>query len=120
MVGVAAAGVAGLFGAGKLARASDALLKAKKFRSSMTLNKTAKFLKFGSKFGAAAAAGTIIAGIDRRARDEGASVFNLGNKTGAANLVAAAAVGFTFTRIGKRFEKFGLRGGKFPFKLRDI
>ena len=113
-----AAGLGGLFASGKIQKASDSFLKTNA-RKSLALNKIAKISKFSSKALPALIVGTALASIDRNSRDEG-SAFDIGNKKGAFNVAASLGVAFAFTRIGKRFEKFGLRGGKFPIKLRDI
>lgn len=113
-----AAGLGGLFASGKLQKASDSLLKINP-KKSMAMNKIAKISKFSSKALPALFIGTALASIDRSSRDEG-SIFDIGNKKGAFNVAASLGAAFAFTRIGKRFEKFGLRGGKFPIKLRDI
>jgi len=111
----------GLFAAGRLQKESNKLLAIKKIRASTVLNKLAKITKFTSKFAPALIAGAVFTGLDRRTKlDEESKFFNLGSKTGAFNIAAAGVGALALARFGKRFEKFGLRGGKFPFKLRDI
>ena len=119
IVGITTLGLAGLFGAGRIQRQSDKLLKLGKFGKSKIVNKAAKISKFSSKAIPAFLVGSALLAIDRRSRDEG-TAFDIGNKSGTFNLASSLAGAFVFSRVGKRFEKFGLRGGKFPLKLRDI
>ena len=119
IAGVTTLGLAGLFGAGKLQRQSDKLLKLGEFGKSTTVNKAAKIAKFTSRAVPAFLVGSALLAIDRKSRDEG-TAFDIGNKSGTFNLASSLAGAFAFSRVGKRFEKFGLRGGKFPLKLRDI
>ena len=114
-----AGGAGGLFAAGRIERKSQSLAKIGKFKSASTLNRIAKFTKFGSKVGAGLAAAGALTAIDRKSRDEG-TIFDIGNKKGAFNLGVAVIGGYAAARFGKRFEKLGLRGGKFPMKLKDI
>ena len=120
IAGASAAGLGGLFAAGKIEKVSQALTKKGGFgRKAKALNRLAKIVKFSAKAVPALAIGTAMASIDRSSRDEG-TAFDIGNKQGAANIALGLASAFAFARVGKRFEKFGLRGGKFPIKLRDI
>ena len=117
--GAVGGGLAGLFAAGKLQKKSLALEKAGKLKSASILNRFAKIGKFSAKAIPALIAGTALVAIDRKSRDEG-SAFDIGNNSGAFNITTALLGGYMFARTGKRFEKLGLRGGKFPFKLKDI
>jgi len=119
IMGATLAGFGGAFSAGKLEKKSQALMKAKFIRKSNIFNRAAKGLKFGSKAIPGLIAGSALAAIDRKSKDEG-TLFDIGNKSGAFNVGVAIVGGFAATRVFKRFEKFGLRGGKFPIKLRDI
>lgn len=122
----AAGGVGLLFAAGRLQRHSEALTRGgKKLKTATALNKAAKITKFTGKFGAAFLVGSQLLKVDKATRkDEKSRLFNLGSGgsplQNPARLAVAAAGAFAFGRIGKRFEKFGLRGGRFPFKLKDI
>lgn len=117
--GAAGVGLAGLYGSGRLQKKSDALMKAGKMKASNITNRFAKIGKFSSKAIPALIAGSALVAIDRRTKDEG-TVFDIGNKTGAFNIATVLLGGYLLARTGKRFEKWGLRGGKFPKKLRDI
>jgi len=119
IMGATAAGFGGGFAAGKIQKKSESLFKIGKLRKAGVLNRGAKFLKFGSKAIPTLIAGSALMAIDRKSRDEG-TVFDIGNKSGAFNVGVTLLGGFAAARTFKRFEKFGLRGGKFPFKLKDI
>lgn len=110
---------AGLYSAGKLQKVSQKLEMSKRFKAAGKLNRLAKLTKFASKSLPALAIGTALVSIDRKSRDEGSS-FDIGKKTGAFNVASSLALGYLSIRTGKRFEKWGLRGGKFPIKLKDI
>jgi hypothetical protein len=117
----AASGAAfgGLYAAGRAQKKSNSLLKVGKTAKANSLNRMAKVLKFKSRAVPAIIAGTALLSIDRRSRDEG-TVFDIGNTKGAFNVATTLGLGYLAARTGKRFEKWGLRGGKFPWKLRDI
>ena len=119
IMGAVTAGFGGAFAAGKLEKKSQALSAAKQIRKSNLFNRSAKFLKFGSKAVPGLIAASALVAIDRKSRDEG-TVFDIGNTSGAFNVGVTLLGGFAAARVFKRFEKFGLRGGKFPIKLRDI
>lgn len=113
-----AASLGGSFGAGRLQRLSESM---KNLTSAGRLNRAAKLLSFGAKALPAIVAGSALASIDKRThKDEKSRLFNIGNSTGALNVGIGLATGYAIIRSGKRFEKFGLRGGKFPWKLKDI
>lgn len=119
IMGATAAGFGGGFLAGKIQRKSDSLMAAGFKKKSGFLNRGAKILKFGSKAVPALIAGSALVAIDRKVKDEG-TIFDIGKTTGAFNIAVALGGGYLAARTFKRFEKFGLRGGKFPFKIRDI
>lgn len=108
------AGAGAIYGAGRLSRSSGKIA-----------NKTAKVMKFAGKWGAALAIGHQLTRIDiANKKDEKAKLTNLGSggsiAHNAGRLAIVAAGTYAGGRVFKRFEKWGARGGKFPFKLKDI
>lgn len=122
IVGLFAAGAGAQFAAGRMQRASDAAVKSAKFFSKYNLlNRAAKISKFTGKYGAAALIGTQFLKVDKASKkDEKSKLFNLGASHSPARIVLALGAAFAGGRVLKRFEKWGLRGGAFPTKLRDI
>lgn len=148
IAGLAATGLGGLYAAGRFERKSQALFKHASVLDTVTdssgrplswanskstakiagrFNRAAKLTKFASKYGVGALIGTQLASIDRgTSADEGARFANMGAAGGQggrfdpAKFAVLAAGAYGYMRFGKRFEKWGLRGGRFPWKLRDI
>jgi len=145
IAGLVGVGLGGLFAAGRLERHSQAMFKRSAFHNTVMtaagkplmmvegakvarvgglLNRAAKLTKFASKYGVGALIGTQVARMDRgTAADEGARFASAGAAGGRSDplkLAVLAAGAYGYMRYGKRFEKWGLRGGKFPWKLKDI
>ena len=117
VAGLTAASFGGLYVAGRLQRKS-----LKSFGKKATvLNRGAKLLKFGAKFAPAMAIGTALIGLDRATKaDERSKHLDLSGTPTPARIALGAVGAYASIRLGKRFEKFGLRGGRFPWKLKDI
>ncbi len=123
LIGKAAAITAGglglAFGAGKLKTLSTLFQHTKK---AAYMERGAKFLDYGAKAGVGVAAGTQLTRLDRQTRkDEGSKLLNFGSQgVGAIGLASSLVLGYGSYRLTKRFTKWGLKGGAFPWKLSDI
>ena len=111
---------AGVYGAGRLHRKSNALMRLGKIKMSNRLNTVAKLGKFGVVSAVGLSIGGAILGIDKRTNDERSRLFSIGSqaKTVAGHALTLAAT-YGAYRLGKRFEYAG-KMGKNLLKLKDI
>jgi hypothetical protein len=122
LIGFTAAGFGLAWGAGRIKKLSEVALKANKMRTGNALERVAKTVDFGGKFGASALAGRELTRLDKMTtKDEKSKIANFGSEgVGPVAIGVGIVGGYGAYRLSKRFQKWGYYGGKFPWKLRDL